>query len=296
MNPLTILSGIIALEILSGVLLNLFIALVCSKEWVTHGHLGLSDQILLIVGSSNLVLAILHTFNYLYFFFMYHLSFSGQLQKIATYFAFVSSICLSFSTAWLCIFYCIKVVKLQIPFATFLKTRFPKMLPRVMLLSMAGSALLCSFVSHYYFRNDAANHTLEAGHGSITAMKTDSLYYLFLFFGFCIPFVLVIAALAVTIRSLVLHIFRMQQTLQSVSHLHTHVGAIRTMTLLMGLYIFYYVSQVLLALDVFSEFSGWGYLCVITQYAYPGLKALLLILGNPKLRLKCTRRASMNIR
>ncbi|MEE6510026.1 hypothetical protein FKM82_029045, partial [Ascaphus truei] len=289
MDPRNIVVFFLSMESCAGLLLNVYLVVVNVRAWAKVRRLSSGDQILLAYGASNTVWQCILINNDIIYLFWYHVYLSEKVYPVMIFLYFNFSISSSWMTTFLCSFYCIKVVRLQHPFFAFLKARFSKMMPWLILLSLVGSTCFSSLMFTLVYKesalNNTTNYTLDAT-GSNHSVSRQIFTGILLSVACFIPFLLGVFALVLTLISLIVHVHNMQKNTWDFSspHLQAYVGTVRTMSLLLLLYLFYFLSQLFLSFSIFSTSSPWFWMCLTIQHSYLPLQSLLLIQQNPKFR------------
>ncbi|XP_040211671.1 taste receptor type 2 member 134-like [Rana temporaria] len=191
-------------------------------------------------------------------------------------------------TAWLCVFYCVKIVSLNHHFLIAMKSGFLANLPRLIAGTFFISSVLLivpicvAFTSIPVESADNStiycqkvNHTLMDNVFFITGKSTLIVV---------VPFLLIMLSLGTTVTSLVRHVRRIQ--ISSVLHnsnVQAHVKAAKIMTLLLILNVSFYLSSVILNWKVVigNHFVNLILVNVIIYYIFWPLQALTLLFRNP---------------
>ncbi|MEE6510024.1 hypothetical protein FKM82_029043 [Ascaphus truei] len=275
----------------TGIPLNIFIIAVSARAWVKGGYQSPADLILLALGISNVTMQILQFFiNMTYFFWKDFLV--SQVYILCHAINSSTILSCSWMTAWLCTFYCLKIVTFRYQLLTFLKLRFLKLLPWLILGTVGLSSSLMAFLAGNIFKDNPLNNTVNSTlyNNSLEYVSVQVSFKVFIYameVGFSIPFFLILVSLGLTLTSLSLHVLRMLQSSSNFtsSQLKFHMNAAKTMTLLLVLHITFYLSH--LSLKIFPHFTPWSWFCIVIYIYFCTLQALILISGNRKLSLAC---------
>ncbi|XP_063819323.1 taste receptor type 2 member 1-like [Pseudophryne corroboree] len=280
---------ILVLETVVGILVNGFIMIVNLIDLVTHRKLGSCDSILACLGLARfsfmlLVLAV-YFVSYLYPNLANSQSAINNLQYTWLFF---NDICMWLAT-WLCIFYCVRIVKIQVHIYVIFKTHFDHWVPYFLLASVAISAF-CSNSSTYTCLNNFVNLSkfdqVNKSTQFILGGSDYSTFSTLSVVGTLPPFLLFCAAAGLVVGSLLRHTTKMkaqEKTGFREPSLNAHYRAVKMMTAFFILFLFYMVAFNLNSSGVLSE-GIWFCFCTIIIGAYPSLHSILLVNGNQKLK------------
>ncbi|KAM4608095.1 taste receptor type 2 member 41-like [Discoglossus pictus] len=275
---------------MSGVPLNVFIIAVSFRAWVKGGQQSSADLILLALGSFNITTLSLQCFgNIIQFFVDVFSSYSFYFIYAVFCSTFLSS---SWIIAWLCTFYCIKIVTFQHRLITYLKLRFSILLPWLLsgsiILSFSLMTLLLVITILYVPSDNLDNNTNNSSHGQLSGYRNIRLFIYGLDAAACVPLLLTVISLGLTITSLILHVLRLRRGSSNISfaQLKAHVHAAITMTLLLILEIIYFLVLMSNSLCL-SSTVAWNWVSyAIYCYSFT-LQALILIFRNRRWSLAC---------
>ncbi|XP_063789030.1 taste receptor type 2 member 41-like [Pseudophryne corroboree] len=270
------------LDIFAGLFLNGLIIYISSRTWRNGGYLSPGDAILVALGLCNIIMQTLLTCGIIIYYFWIHTFLSYSFFSV--FFAIYNPMCLSSSwmTSWLCIFYCIKITNFQCSVFVLVKSRFSGMLPWLILASVALSVIFIS--SGYLTALNPAGNATQHDSSQRVPFTLSSVFLVVLVFWCCLPCVLILTSLGTTLTSLVIHVFRMKASTDfSSSKIEAHINGIRTMTLLLVLYIIFYLTQIILSLSIFPFSSPWFWILLVLHFSFCTLQGVILVLGNPKL-------------
>ncbi|KAM4632119.1 taste receptor type 2 member 39-like [Discoglossus pictus] len=291
MQPEDIAALTLALNaFMSGVPLNVFIMAVSFRAWVKGGQQSSADLLLLVLGTINIITLSVQCFN--------NIIPTLGIDPFVSLFGMYCFITVFYSTAlsssWIhaCLstFYCIKTVTFQHRLITYLKLRFSILLPWLLsgsiILSFSLMTLLLVVPSLYVPSDNLDNNTNNSSDEQIYYMK---LYINLFIYGLttaaCIPLLLSVISLGLTITSLILHVLRLHRGSPNISFTQ-HVHAAITMTLLLILQIIY-LLVLMSKISCLSCNIAWTWFSNIIYCYFYTLQALILILGNKKLSLAC---------
>ncbi|KAJ1121787.1 hypothetical protein NDU88_000306 [Pleurodeles waltl] len=190
---------------------------------------------------------------------------------------------------WLCVHYCVKIANFTNVAFSFLKLRFSKLLPFLLLASLLVSlAFSLPFMMdiNVIFGNGTSAFSLNNTPSAFPNTHFSS-WTLFCTLGSSVPFLLFWLAAALLITSLRRHVRRMKGS---------HLGGFRNPSLkahckawetMIVFFLFYasFVTTVNVSASVTVKQGNWYYcMCAVVASAYPSLHSVSLILCNSKLR------------
>ncbi|MEE6513675.1 hypothetical protein FKM82_021456, partial [Ascaphus truei] len=276
---------------ISGTIFNSCIMAVSYRNWRKDISLNQCDLILLIMGLSNLaLLCILNAEIFLYL-IPSHLRFYREIYS-ALLFLELSLIFLNFwLTAWLCVYYCIKIANFMHRLFLRVKLWVSSVLQKLLLMSAVGSFII-SVPSLWICRqidpqeNSTYSLTANCSAVSETPAFNISNTVIAAVLGCCLPILLSFISIGLTLTSLWGHVWRMKQKTSdfSIPRLQVHSRAARTMILLVVLSMSFCITELCLLFlpnrpeDIFKN------LCWYSLLWYPTAQAIILIQGNSKLR------------
>ncbi|XP_074051358.1 taste receptor type 2 member 40 [Macrotis lagotis] len=278
------------IECITGMIGNGFIVTTNAIEWFQNKRLSTSDSILTILSCLRLLLQFWLTLENTYS-LLFRLSYNQNIvyKTFKIIFMFLTYSNLWFA-AWLNVFYCIRIANFTHPLFLRLKWRITGLMPWLLCLSIFLS-LVCSFPILKDVYNVYVNTSIPVPSSNATENKyfTETnvvnfavIYNLAIF----IPLIMFIFAATLLILSLKRHTLQMKNNATGSRNpsIEAHMGAIKTISFFLLLYIFYFVAVILYMANVLYANSFGIILCKIIMAAYPAGHSVLLIFGNPKLR------------
>ncbi|KAG8544864.1 hypothetical protein GDO81_021697 [Engystomops pustulosus] len=273
-----------------GVGCNLWIVCVNLKDWRRGVHLSLPDQILSFMALLNAVMQNLFCFDVSCLTTGYYDKFHPIHLKVVSILIFLVS-CNLWFTAWLSVYYYMRIVSFSGGLLLALKMRISDLLPKLLVMSIAESFIvgLLSSLNIYpeitgeTIGNATYNYTVE-----IPYIVIKSPFLITAGLGGFVTFTLTLLSIGLTLCSLWRHVKRMNTSDGSFSNVQAHITAVRTMVLLVTLHTafsaasFYIVEKTFIAGDYLTLFC-WYFIII-----YPKCQALVMITGNSKLK-KATR-------
>ncbi|XP_078510037.1 taste receptor type 2 member 40-like [Lissotriton helveticus] len=293
MSPLHLLFVVIlSINLLMGITSNTFIVAAITIQWAGSRHRPpTSDRLLLLLGLTNAFMqgsvSSEHLFRLLQTEVYNRESVWKTFLILSPSFYFSSF----WINAWICVFYCTKIINFSHPLCLRLKMVISAMLPWLALVSVLASLavnILGIWILGGLLRdNFTTTNTTSNGTGNIINLS----YKLFMSIAGCFLPQIVIAITALLIlTSLYRHIRHMQQNstgLNGGPSMEAHTRAAKTILSLVILYACFTVAIILALKDDnwFTE-SAIFYSYVFIGVSYPSLNSLILIFGNPKLKEK----------
>ncbi|XP_039912350.1 taste receptor type 2 member 40-like [Hirundo rustica] len=282
--------SIAIIESMAGILGTGIILAVCSSSCIRSKTWSPYDMIMVSVSSSRFILQSWTTLDFsMNIFYEPIFETENWTAPAKIIFTFLNYSSLWFG-AWLNVFYCIKVTRFTQPFFTWLKQRFARLVPWMLLTSC-----LCSITAAIPFAWDIYgghnNFTAPSSLTNASAMRTtrkDTLSILILLSnaGIGVPLILSVASSVLLIWSLWIHTRRMQNNASGSRDpsLEAHINAIKSVCSFLILYIIYFTCVLVIVFSVFSPLSNGDSICVVLMAACPTGHTLVLIWSNPKFR------------
>ncbi|XP_075175994.1 taste receptor type 2 member 41-like [Anomaloglossus baeobatrachus] len=268
-----------------GAFLNSCIVALNFRFWRDTTTSGAYKKILLAIGITNILFqgilifdSICETFNF--YFLCEHLLLSLLV------FEFTLIKVNFWNTTWLSIFCCARLVNYNHQFFLRIKAKFISFLPHLIVGSVLVSATINSQLPWTTILHHYQNST-DYQHLSTPIIIFDHYYIIFCtLFGFIIPFSVTFVAIGLSVTTLVRHIKRIESGDSNLTsdQRRGHHRAVRTMVIRVLLDLLFFIVVVLAILDPILLNSSILYALWIQVLMYPTSQALLLILGNPKLK------------
>uniref|UniRef100_A0A8C5QFA6 Taste receptor type 2 n=1 Tax=Leptobrachium leishanense TaxID=445787 RepID=A0A8C5QFA6_9ANUR len=279
----------IVLMLVTGVTLNAVILAVNFNEWNKSRTLQLCDQIHIIMGLTNILLqCALGLQSTLYFAYtpLLYTGYGFTTCAVLVTFLVYFNIWLN---AWLCAHYFTKIATFTYPFFEWLRGNISVIMPKLILVSAVGSF---SISVPYIWNSRVEIHAEYYGNASVNlsdirrTLHVNSTYQLIAaFLGCFFPFMISNLCLGHTLASLWRHVRRIKHTDSGLSppNLQAHVRAARTMTLLLLLYLSYYVAQVVCLVYKYSDKTFSAIICLLSL-SCPAVHSGILIQASCKMR------------
>uniref|UniRef100_A0A8D0DNA1 Taste receptor type 2 n=1 Tax=Salvator merianae TaxID=96440 RepID=A0A8D0DNA1_SALMN len=279
-----------------GLLSNGFITAVIIMEWATNRSLAACEQLLLSLGVSNIFATFVLSMG------LYNWNtntiFSNALILLVFYsFCYVFLSIRYWLTAWLCVFYCVKILNSTHSFFLWWRMRISRLVPRLILGSCVISFLISFFLALTVSIRLQSNKT--ANIRNITEVEkmqelSKNANIFFVIIGSTCPLLVVFFCSILVVVSLCRHACKMMSEGSNFRDHQTeaHVKAARSVLSLLVLYISFYVAQTLSSLEEFQKNLISFLMCFIVMLIYAPVQAAILVLSNPKLKQIASRMLS----
>ncbi|NP_001001452.1 taste receptor type 2 member 143 [Mus musculus] len=283
-TPTLIFIIIFYLVSLASMLQNGFMMIVLGREWMRNRTLPAADMIVASLASSRFCLHgiailanLLASFDFCY-----------QANLIGILWDFTNTL-IFWLTAWLAIFYCVKISSFSHPVLFWLKWRISQLVPRLLVVSLiiGGLSAVISATGNFM----ANQMTISQGfHGNCTFghMSLDFYRYYYLYHSVLMwftPFFLFLVSVIVLMFSLYQHVEKMRGHRPGPWDLHTqaHTMALKSLTFFFIFYIFFFLA---LVISSTKRKSMQSYYWAREAIIYTGifLNSIILLFSNPKLR------------
>ncbi|XP_068943107.1 taste receptor type 2 member 40-like [Petaurus breviceps papuanus] len=275
---------------ITGIIGNSFIMVINGAEWIQNRKFPTSGRILFFLSLSRIALQscmMIESSVSLIF-----PSFYKEDTVYATFkviFMFLTFCSLWFAT-WLNIFYFVKIANFNNCLFLRLKWRITQLMPWLLWSSVIisfGFSVLFSQQIYNTSCNDSildpfSNSTKKKYIISTNMINLTIIYNV----GMFIPLILFMLAAFLLIISLKRHTLQMESNTTGARNpsMEAHIGAIKSISSFLMLYIFNFVALLLYMSNIFDDDSFWIAFCKIIMATYPSSHSVLLISGNPKLR------------
>nr|XP_060615857.1 taste receptor type 2 member 40-like [Anolis sagrei ordinatus] len=274
---------------LGGLISNGFIATVIIQKWIKYRSLASSEQLLLILGISNVFAIILQSTSVIsenVFICSNHL-----ILSTIFFFVFFVTFFRFWLTAWLSLFYCIKIMNSTHFLLVWCKMRISWLIHCLLLGSLLISLAISFFAFHEFLFELQSNTTASVGNRTQEQTLRQTVDYdkvLFLAIGTTCPLLVVVFCSILSIVSLGRHIHRMTNEKSSFRSIQAeaHVKAARTMLSLLFIYVLFYVGETLNMSISFGD--GQQIYAVFVVLLYSHAQAAILVLVNSKLKRRAT--------
>ncbi|XP_030303445.1 taste receptor type 2 member 13 [Calypte anna] len=279
--------AIITLQTFAGMWINAFIVSVLCVSWVKKRSFNTNEKILLLLGCSRFWYScITWVFTFLENIYPLCLYVSPTLQTL-----FGIQSLFNFSNLWvsafLFVFYCIKIANFRNTFFIYLKVRIDKIVPWLML----ASVLLSLSYGIYVFEVmdevvcEKINCTTPGNFRKQRMGINEYIFTLFFLSGFsyAIAFIAVICSALLLLFSLWKHKCKMQTKSAKNVSVDAHIKAVKSIISFLLIYSINFVCLILSLVYRVKEGSGVPYFISLLQHAFPSVHSIILVFSNPKL-------------
>ncbi|XP_027742416.1 taste receptor type 2 member 40-like [Empidonax traillii] len=282
--------AIITFEAFAGMWINAFIVSVICMSWVRKKTLNSNEKILLFLGSSRFwCLCISSVYSFLSIIYPHFL----YVLPTLTLFVSIQSF-LNYSNIWvsafLCVFYCIKIATFRNSFFVYLKVKIDRMVPWLLLGSVFFSLVIGTVV---YDVTDKAfcknlNFTCQGCIWKPSIQIEEHFFPIFFItgFGFVTSFMAVTFSALLLLFSLWRHNCNMQTNSMKDLSMDAHIKAMKFILSFLVMYSINFVFLILTLIYVPRRQSYVHFLIYIMLNAFPGVHSLILIFSNPHLEKK----------
>ncbi|MEE6519061.1 hypothetical protein FKM82_030519 [Ascaphus truei] len=286
---LILLITISIIPCIAGIIFNSCIMAVSYRNWRKDTSLNQCDLILLSMGLSNLALqCIMNTQSFLLL-VRSHIWFYREIGS-SLIFLQISLIFLNFwLTAWLCVYYCIKIANFMHRLFFRVKLWVSSVLQKLLLMSAVGSFIISVPLLWTCRQIDPQENSTYSLTANCSAVSETSAFYISntviaAVLGSCLPFLLSLISIGLTLTSLWGHVWRMKQKTSdfSIPRLQVHSRAARTMILLVVLSMAVCITEIYLFFFLYDPENILIIICWYLTLSYPAAQAFLLIQGNTK--------------
>lgn len=275
---------------LGGLISNAFIIAVIVIEWATSRSLNTSDLLLLSLGMSN----IWSTVSVTAVVYGEHCNFKYSLMSHAINIFFsIAMLCRFWLNAWLCVFYCIKIVNCTHSLFLWCKQRISWLLPRILLASALISILSSVFAFQpvpVRLQSNTTVNTTDIVQEELEITVLSSYKIFFFIIGSSCPLLVVLICCIFIVASLYRHVCQMTGKESTFRNPQTeaHFKAAGTVLFLLFIYLSSFVAQIW-AVKIKSKENKIAFcVCAMVMMGYSLAQATVLVLVNPKLKQAVT--------
>ncbi|XP_046524927.1 taste receptor type 2 member 143-like [Equus quagga] len=284
-SPMLIFVVIFFLETLAAMLQNGFIVAVLGREWVRCRTLPACDMIVACLAASRFCLHGMALLNNLIDSFnfcskVYYFNILWNFINILTYWL----------TAWLAVFYCVKISSFSHPIFFWLKWRISRSVPRLLLGSLIISVVtvIPAAASNVILIQMIASQSSHGNHTLADRAQTFHRYFSLsnLVLVLLIPFLLFLVSTLLLIFSLHQHLGQMRAHRPGSRDPSTqaHIMALKSLTFFLVFYASYFLSLIIAFMKITALRRQWHWAWEVVTYAGICLHSSILVLSSPKLR------------
>ncbi|XP_075809733.1 taste receptor type 2 member 143-like [Microtus pennsylvanicus] len=284
-TPTTIFMIIFCLMSLASMLQNGFVIIVLGREWMRNRALPAADMIVASLASARFCLHGISTLTNL----LASFGFCYQANILSILWDFTNTLIL-WLTAWLAVFYCVKISSFSHPTLFWLKWRISRLVPRLLLgsLIMGGLSGIISATGNIIAiqmiisQDSLGNCTL--GHTTMDFFRYTYLSHVVLLWF--TPFFLFLVSFILLMFSLHRHLGKMRDHRPEPGDLQTqaHTMALKSLTFFFIFYILFFLSLISFITKTQTLPNQWLWPREVIIYVGISLNSIILMLSNPKLR------------
>ncbi|XP_066222301.1 taste receptor type 2 member 41 [Saccopteryx leptura] len=279
---------------LLGILANGFIVLVLSREWRRFGRLLPSDMILISLGVSRFCLQFLGMVHNFYCLAHPKESRHSLIRKLFRIHWHFLNLATFWFSAWLSVLFCMKIANFTHPTFLWLKWRFPRSVPWLLLGSFLGSLLGACLVSQLFIAGDHSvfdDFLIRNFHENLTYdewRRMIETHYLMPLkcVMWSVPCFVFLISTVLLIDSLRRHAWTMRQNAHGLQDASTqaHIKALRSLVCFVVLYALSFMFLIIDAGRFFAIKSDWFWPWQILMYLCTAVHPFILILSNRRLQ------------
>uniref|UniRef100_A0A452IAX0 Taste receptor type 2 n=1 Tax=Gopherus agassizii TaxID=38772 RepID=A0A452IAX0_9SAUR len=284
-----------AMELSAGIVANGYIVALNCIDWAKSRTLTSNDKIITSLAFSRFCLQFLVTLgNALSVVYPNIFDRLQTLQSYLVIWMFINQVSLCFASC-LSVFYCVKIATFSQCLFSWLKLKISRLVPLLLL----GSVLYClvttvAFTSFIYSYSVSSHNSTDLSTNSTMSDNIKNLMeftFLIHSVGSIFPLIVFIASSVLLIISLWRHIRKMNLNSDlnpSFRNPSTdaHVRALKSVVSFFIIYNIYFVTSTFSIGNLSYLNAEWIIrVCTFVAAAYPSVHSIVLILGNPKLKL-----------
>ncbi|ERE87846.1 taste receptor type 2 member 143 [Cricetulus griseus] len=284
-TPTLIFMTIFCLVSLASMLQNGFLIVVLVREWTRNRALSAADTIVVSLASSRFCLHGLAILNNL----LASFGFCQQANLLGILWDFTNTFIL-WLTAWLAIFYCVKISSFSHRALFWLKWRISQLVPRLLLSSviMGGLSAVISATGNILALQMIVSQG-SLGNCTFGHMTLDFYRYCYLSHAVLMwltPFFLFLVSILSLMFSLYRHMGKMRDHRPGPGdfRVQAHTMALKSLTFFFIFYILFFLSLIIFATKVKTMQSHWYWAREVIIYMSISLNSIMLVFSNPKLR------------
>ncbi|KAM5152725.1 taste receptor type 2 member 4-like [Mantella aurantiaca] len=187
---------------------------------------------------------------------------------------------------WLCAYYCTILTNIRHQIFIWVKRSLVSFLPLLLFLSAVASFTLTVYSIHYFkiqIPKDNSTHYILP---NLIYSVSDHTVVFLNFLCYCLPFLMTLASLVVTMSSLVRHIWKVKRNDSGFTppNLQAHVSAVRTMASLLVLFVIVIVVEIVKPVAVSSSGQSVQLIIMVIVATFSLAEASIIIQSSPKLK------------
>ncbi|XP_003475356.3 taste receptor type 2 member 143-like [Cavia porcellus] len=283
--PILFFMVIFSLVSLAAVLQNGFMVTFLGREWLRCGTLPAGDMMVACLVTSRLCLHGISILNNLVNFF----GFCYRTRYLDIFWDFVNTLTF-WLTAWLSVFYCLKISTFAHPVFFWLKWRISRSVPRLLLSALFFGVLSATSTA---VGNAVTIQTItsESVHGNCTLSHSIITFHRWYFFWHSLmmwltPLLLFLGSIILLMFSLYRHMEQMRGCMLGPcdSSTQAHTVALRSLSFFFIFYVLHVLTQFISRVQLITIWNPWYWVKETVLYAGIFLHSMVLLLSSPKLR------------
>ncbi|XP_071982175.1 taste receptor type 2 member 40-like [Engystomops pustulosus] len=287
MLPAFILVSMIVLGVstVMAVFTNSFIIAVNLIDKAVSKSLSPSDLIVITLCVSNIFFQLIMLINDYMSFVCGDIYFQDEVYIISTVLLILPIYCSFWFTVCLSVNYYLQIVIATHPLLIRLKLAVARLVPQLILASLFIS-FATGLPAAWNFHNDSPNINISMNESVEISVPSLNVVYLLPsnLISCSIPLILVAITNGLIIKSLVAHNSDKNAKGELSARAEGRVRAARTISCLLFLYISFYISEILVFIEIFPQSSPGFCTCLMIIYGYSPAQSIVLIFGSPKLK------------
>ncbi|KAM3936739.1 taste receptor type 2 member 40-like [Leptodactylus fuscus] len=289
MLPVFILVSMIVLAVntVLAVFTNSFIIGVNLMDKAKSRNFTPSDLIVVTLCMSNVFFQLIMLVNDYMSFVCSDIYFSAGVYLVSVVLITIPIYCSFWFTVCLSLNYYLQIVIATHPFLIRLKLASVRLVPQLIMVSLIIS-FATALPAAWNFQLDPPYLNMSMNESGEISVSGRNVVYLLPAYANLIncsvPLVLVGISNGLIIKSLVVHNSDRNSKGELGAHAEGRVRAAKTISWLLFLYICFYLSEILVFIEIFSQTSPGFCACLIIIYSYSPAQSIVLIFGSPKLK------------
>ncbi|XP_062955636.1 taste receptor type 2 member 62-like [Cynocephalus volans] len=284
-SPTVIFMVIFLLESLAAMLQNGFVVTILGREWMRCRALPAADMIVSCLAASRFCLHGITVLNS----FLVSFYVGCMIYYFSILWTFINTMT-CWLTAWLAVFYCVKISSFSHPIFVWLKWRISRLVPRLLLgsLVICGLSTISSAIGNTsYVRTTSCQSSLRNS-TLVSRLQAFHVHHFFpqLVLIFSFPFLLFVVSTVLLMFSLCRYLRQMTNCRAGPWDPSTqaHTKALKSLTFLLIFHTWHFLSTVISIRKFVVSQDHWHLAQEVMIYAGISLHSTILVLSSPKLR------------
>lgn len=289
MLPVFTLVSMIVLGVstVMAVFTNSFIIAVILIDKAKSRNLSSSDLIVVTLCVSNIFFQLIMLVNDYMSFVCGDIYFTDEVYILSTVLLILPIYCSFWFTVCLSVNYYLQIVIATHPFLIRLKLAASRLVPQLIMASIFIS-FATGLPAAWNFYRDSPNLNMSMNESVEISVPSLNVVYLLPsnLISCSVPLIVVAIANSLIIKSLVVHTHKSDKNVKGElsARAEGRVRAARTISSLLFLYILFYISEILVFIEIFPQSSPGFCTCLMIIYSYSPAQSIVLIFGSPRLK------------